>query len=88
MAFSYYCGADRVPAIDIWVNRIEILESKPVKDVFKSCVIVRNATFRVFLCSICEYGQEWHIHFGSVWSPFARIGKWGNAESWCDDPCF
>ena len=78
MAFLYYCGADRVPAIDIWVNRIEILESKPVKDVFKFYVIEKKlVTFRVFLCSICEYGQEWHIHFGSVGSLFARIGNMG-----------
>ena len=42
VAFSYYCGADRVPAIDIWVNRIELWGYNPVKYVSKFCVIVKN----------------------------------------------
>ena len=35
-------GADRVPAIDIWVNRIELWGYNPVKNVSKFCVIVKN----------------------------------------------
>ena len=31
VAFSYYCGADRGLAIDIWVNRIELWDCCPVK---------------------------------------------------------
>ena len=52
MAFSYYCGADRVPAIDIWVNRIELWGYNPVKDVFKFYVIVNKMRLFVFFSAL------------------------------------
>lgn len=52
MAFSYYCGADRVPAIDIWVNRVELWGYNPVKYVSKFCVIVKNLRLFVFFSAL------------------------------------
>ena len=48
MAFSYYCGANRVLAIDIWVNRIELCGYNPVKYVSKFYVIVKKCDFSCF----------------------------------------